>query len=314
MAASTSKTRYGIHEWFGKPVSELTKVERNDYLKAAVNKNTSLHRCPFAAALTREATCSKPGGVCTLRKYESVGGGQVAVSADPPVTVCPQRFLQNLELLRWAGEVMLQTPHPIAIKEIPFLAKLDKDDTEEGDGKKAGRIDWVLVHPDTSTLLKWCAIETQAVYFSGKSMNSEFKNWASARPGLMPFPAETRRPDYRSSGPKRLAPQLQVKVPELRNWGAKTAVIVDEFFFAQMSELPELRGTKTDRLANADVVWLVAKYEDDKLVPAKAVFARLDDSIRALNATRPIGKTAFEAEIHHTLLDPRKAGRRVFKL
>ncbi len=209
---------------------------------------------------------------------------------------------------------MLQTRHPIAIKEMPFLAKLGKDEVDETDGRKAGRIDWVLVHPDTSAALKWCAVESQAVYFSGRSMVSEFENWANVMPGFMPFPAETRRPDYRSSGPKRLAPQLQVKVPELRNWGAKTAVIVDEYFFAEMSALPELRGTEADRLANADVVWLVAKYANDTLVPSKAVFSRLDDSIRALNATRPIGKTAFEAEIQCTLLDSKKIGRRVFKL
>ncbi len=209
---------------------------------------------------------------------------------------------------------MLQSSHPIAIKEIPFLAKLDKDAADEGDGKKAGRIDWVLVHPKTKAGLKWCAIESQAVYFSGRSMVSEFENWAVAKPGVMPFPAETRRPDYRSSGPKRLAPQLQVKVPELRNWGAKTAVIVDEFFFSEMSALPELRGSADDRLANADVVWLVAKYENGKIVPSKSVFSRLDDSIRALNATRPVGKTAFEAEIQSTLQDAKKLGRRVFKL
>jgi hypothetical protein len=306
-------SRYGIYEWFGEPVSEITKAQRVQRLKSAVDKNILAHRCPFAGALIPDATCSKPGGVCTLRRYENVSG-KVTISPEPPVTVCPQRFLQDLGLLRWAGEVMLQSRHPIAIKEIPFLAKLDKEDADEGEGKKAGRIDWVLVHPKADASLKWCAIESQAVYFSGRAMLSEFENWANAKSKSMPFPTETRRPDYRSSGPKRLAPQLQVKVPELRNWGAKTAVIVDEFFFSEMSALPELRGSQSDRLANADVVWLVAKYENGRLVPSRTVFSRLDDSIRALNATRPVGKTAFEAEIQSTLNDQKKTGRRVFRL
>ena len=313
MTTTSTKARYGIHEWFGISVSKLTAAQRNQHLKSAVAKNVLAHACPFAAALIPDATCSKPGGVCTLRKYEEIDG-HVTVSAEAPVTVCPQRFLQDLNLLRWAGSVMLQSDHPIAIKEIPFLAKLDKNDSDDGDGKKAGRIDWVLVHPKTKAGLKWCAIESQAVYFSGRSMVSEFESWAIAKPGSTPFPTETRRPDYRSSGPKRLAPQLQVKVPELRNWGAKTAVIVDEYFFSQMSALPELRGSTDDRLANADVVWLVAKYENGKLIPSRTVFSRLDDSIRALNATRPVGKTAFEAEIQSTLHDAKKLGRRVFRL
>ena len=313
MTTTTKKLRYGIYEWFGKPIAEQTRAQRKQHLKSAIDKDILAHPCPFAAALAPDATCSKPGGVCTLRRYEEVAG-QVTVSAEPPVTVCPQRFLQDLTLLRWAGEVMLQSGHPIAMKEIPFLAKLSKEDSDEGDGKKAGRIDWVLLHPKTKAKLKWCAIESQAVYFSGRSMTSEFENWVNVKPGVIPFPTETRRPDYRSAGPKRLAPQLQVKVPELRNWGAKTAVIVDDFFFSEMSTLPELRGSEDDRLANADVVWLVAKYENDKLVPSKSVFSRLDDSIRALNATRPVGKTAFEAEIQAALQDAKKVGRRVFRL
>lgn len=159
MNSPTRAARYGIYEWFGKPVSDQTKAMRSQHLERAVSKSTLMHPCPFAAALNSDATCSKPGGVCTIRKYESVSG-QVAVSSEPPVTVCPQRFLQKLELLRWAGEVMLQTRHPIAIKEIPFLAKLDKADADEAQGKKAGRIGWVLVHPDTTGALKWCPIET----------------------------------------------------------------------------------------------------------------------------------------------------------
>ena len=52
----------------------------------------------------------------------------------------------------------------------------------------------------------------QAVYFSGKSMENDFvqmRTWTG--PGLL-FPQVQRRPDFRSSGPKRLMPQLQIKV------------------------------------------------------------------------------------------------------
>ena len=314
MATGAMKVRYGIGEWFGRDVTGLNRVQRGANLALAQNKSTLTAACPFAAALNPQATCSKPGGVCTIRKYEQRGKGAVA-NSDQPVTVCPQRFLQGAKLLLWAAKVMLGTDHPLLIKEIPFLAKLTKNSTQPAeDSKKAGRIDWVLVHPDKKNSLRWCAVETQAVYFSGLAMGSEFQSWADAKVGAIPYPTEVRRPDYRSSGPKRLAPQLRVKVPELRNWGAKTAVIVDEYFFAQMSDLQEQVGEPADQLANAEVVWLVARYERGELVPGRVLYARLEDSIRALNATRPVGKLAFEEEIRRLLSDPKKLGKRVFKL
>jgi hypothetical protein len=53
-------------------------------------------------------------------------------------------------------------------------------------------------------------------------MENDFKvmrEWIG--PGV-PFPAVQRRPDFRSSGPKRLMPQLQIKVPTISRWGRRT--------------------------------------------------------------------------------------------
>jgi hypothetical protein len=65
------------------------------------------------------------------------------------------------------------------------------------------------------------------VYFYGASMTAEFKMLRYHEAAGVPFLAG-HRPDYRSSGPKRLMPQLQIKVPSLRRWGKKMAVVVDE--------------------------------------------------------------------------------------
>src|SRR3970282_1174863 len=105
---------------------------------------------------------------------------------------------------------------------------------------EVGRIDSVLVNTN-SQRLEWGALEMQAVYFSGKSMENDFRvmrNWKG--PGL-PFPAVHRRPDFRSSGPKRLMPQLQIKVPTLRRWGKKMAVVVDRSFFQAMGTMRTVR-------------------------------------------------------------------------
>jgi len=95
-----------------------------------------------------------------------------------------------------------------------------------------GTFDNLLVVPNTEPL-QWCAIEKQAVYFSGDRMNRDFEGVLSYRGRGIPFPAGKRRPDYRSSGPKRLMPQLQMKVPWFRRWGKKMAVVVDVDFFQE---------------------------------------------------------------------------------
>src|SRR5712692_9888403 len=123
---------------------------------------------------------------------------------------------------------MLGTQTPRVIREIPFLQKLREEVPQEGDEKPGegdfiGRIDNILVHPDMTAGLNWCALEMQAVYFSGKSMQWEFRD-IEEHPEELRFPVKNRHPDFRSSGPKRLLPQLQTKVPELTTWGKKMAI------------------------------------------------------------------------------------------
>lgn len=310
-------SRYGIHEWFGTDVSAMTPNQRQIAARDSLAAELPAVRCPHMQPLRSEFNCSKKGGVCSIRQYERSADTGAVTAVGVPVTVCPQRLVQGGALLRWAGEVLLGTQQPIAIKEIPFLAKLGaaEEADAEASERKAGRIDWVLVHPDTSRSFTWCAVETQAVYFSGKAMNSEYESFASVQGDALPYPMHVRRPDYRSSGPKRLAPQLQVKVPELRAWGAKTAVIVDEYFFGEMSALEEVRGRHAaDKLNNAEVVWLVAKNTQNRLVADRVVYARLDESVRALNATQPIGQEAFVQALRAAIDDPKMAGRKVFRL
>src|SRR5204863_1798236 len=116
-----------------------------------------------------------------------------------------------------------------------------------------GRIDNVLVHT-TRDPMHWCALEIQAVYFSGAAMGREFKLVQTFTGEGLPFPAANRRPDYRSSGPKRLMPQLQTKVPSLRRWGKKMAVVVDEAFFRALGPMDHVPD-----ISNCDIAWFIAK-------------------------------------------------------
>src|SRR5207249_2455188 len=173
---------------------------------------------------------------------------------------------------------LLQTSDPIVLGQIGFLDRLrpeEPPDDQNDDGRDfIGRIDNVLVHPSRSPM-DWCALELQAVYFSGKSMRNEFKMLSATEEGAMPYPAAHRRPDWRSSGPKRLLPQLQTKVPTIRTWGKKMAVLIDEAFFGSLVGLEPER-----HLSNAEIVWFVVKYALKsnrwKLTPKEVAFSQLD--------------------------------------
>ena len=112
----------------------------------------------------------------------------------------------------------------------------------------------------------------------------------------LPFPAKHRRPDWRSSGPKRLLPQLQTKVPTIRTWGKKLAVVIDEAFFGSLVGLDRER-----HLSNAEIVWFVVGYDPTPsgwtLVPRDVVFTKLDASVKSLTGGVPLSKERFEEQL-----------------
>src|ERR1700681_998515 len=98
---------------------------------------------------------------------------------------------------------------------------------------------------------------------------------------LLPFPFANRHPDYRSSAPKRLMPQLQIKVPSLRRWGKKMAVVVDQDFFRNMGPMQAARD-----VSNCDVIWFVVKFDESqgeaRIVPDMIHLTTLEHSVEGL--------------------------------
>jgi hypothetical protein len=340
----TAAARYGIAEWFGKDITTLAPEERQAFGRLAVKQSETAVRdladappCPFLSTLLPGARCNKKGGVCSIRKYapgpEKTG---VTVPGDKIVTVCPTRFIQNIDqdksLFVWISEKMLDTNRPILVKETPFLRKISDarqpvaatqdievaEDVvaEEEEEKKAGRIDWIVVNPSSmgANELEWAAVETQALYFSGGKMMVEFQAYAAA-PAPLLFPVGKRRPDYRSSGPKRLSPQLDVKVPVLGAWGKKVAVVIDRYFFENMNKLDEVytRGDERARRDNAAIVWFIVDYDENlHLRAAEVHYTTLDSSRKALNATEPLAKSDFTANLKSVINNPNRSNK-VFK-
>ncbi len=168
------------------------------------------------------------------------------------------------------------------------------------DGDAVGMIDKVLVNAAGETL-KWCALEMQAVYFSGKSMENDFSVMRSWQGPGIPFPRVQRWPDFRSSGPKRLMPQLQIKVPTISRWGRKMAVVVDLAFWKSLGEIREVRD-----LSNSEIVWFVVSYAESKngrfsLARHEVHYTTLSHAIEGLTGGTPMSLENFENEIRARL-------------
>lgn len=153
--------RYGIGELFG---HNLEGLSFNDIQQLGLAAITPKKRqsCRF-----RGSVCNKAGGVCTLRIYEKYGDIAKPCS-DDLVALCPCRFLEDGTVFSWVARELLDATSPMVLSELPFLV------SKTGKKQKAvGKIDNVLVAPKT-VRLSWCALEMQAVYFSGKAMKSDF--------------------------------------------------------------------------------------------------------------------------------------------
>lgn len=295
--SKSPKARFGIGEWYGAALPALAQEDRRRFaeIQCLPKSKRPILPCPFQ----ENTDCSKAGGVCSLRLYEiSAETGKVEpVGGEPGLlrTVCPSRFEEGQIIYQWVAETILGASDPVVLDEIGFLETPPTPEIETVPSD-VGRIDNVLVAPQ-SRPLSWCALEVQAVYFQGRAMKYDFEDIRDNPGNRLPFPRVLRRPDYRSSGPKRLMPQLQIKVPSLRRWGKKMAVVVDKSFFMAMG-----RMRAVPHISNCDVVWFVVGYEKSEngrfhLVKDDVHFTTLEDSVEGLTAGVPVSLDTFEKRI-----------------
>lgn len=194
-----ARHRYGVGEWYGKSFVHLAPGERKRLARIQFldQKDRPTLLCPFRSRAHNEVSCTKEGGVCSIRLYQqeretgfvSVPSGQGGSLA----TTCPYRFQQDGAVFKWIGETLLGHPSPLIVGELGFL-ELDTDETggDDSQAEEVGRIDNVLVHPSRDPI-HWCALEMQAVYFSGGPMSQEFRILRSYAKRSLPFPAAHRR-------------------------------------------------------------------------------------------------------------------------
>ena len=186
---------------------------------------------------------------------------------------------------------------PLVAREVRFL--LAANGGEESEPDAVGRIDMVLVNP-SADLLRWCALEIQAVYFSGGKMGDDLAEMRVWTANTIPFPIRHRRPDFRSSGPKRLMPQLQIKVPTLRRWGKKMAVVVDRAFWQSLGRMDDVGD-----VSNCDIAWFIVdwKQRGDRLELRRChvQYTTLEHAVVGLTGGRPVTQTEFESAVREKL-------------
>ena len=297
--------RYGIAEVFGRPIDRLDKGERDVLLEQALHSPVrESPECPFRlpsqAGLTR---CSKRHGICSIRRYRNDAGvaRRLPDADDSPTITCPFRFHEGLTVFRWIARELIRTPEALLVKEVGFLdAPVGSSEEADGEEEVVGRIDMILLDPKSLQRepLSWCAVELQAVYFSGPNMAQELAHVLQHRSDSMPFPSRIRRPDYRSSAPKRLMPQLQIKVPTLRRWGKKMAVVVDRHFYQWMGEMERERD-----ISSGDIAWFVVDLEESEPSGPYSIrgnalhLTTLERAVEGLTGGRPLALGDFEERI-----------------
>lgn len=301
--------RFGIGEWYGRSFINLTIPERQQFAGIAIKQTkANAPTCPFKPQTEKTTLCTKKGGICSLRLYEATASGACSpVKGDDGKLriTCPHRFKQNGTVFSTVATKMLGIPNPKVATEVRFLqrhsvgvAELDISDasTDERKSEDVGNIDVVLVDTE-KPYLDWCALEIQAVYFSGEKMGSLFDHISTFTSPSIPFPDKVRRPDYRSSGPKRLMPQLQIKVPTLRRWGKKMAVVVDVPWFNT-----NVVGVETvSDLSNADIAWFLVDFDEGTdpvtLTMAGIQLQTLERAVEGLTGGFPVSLDTFEKKI-----------------
>ncbi len=295
-ALRSPRSRFGIGEWYGGRLHCLDPAQRS-LLAATAQKPgqegfgaatapSALDRCPFRAG---KPHCSKAGGVCSLQRYERIGEHRSGAPVGEPVITCPHRFEEDQLLLRWLAEIVGFDPDAIEFaREVPFM----RNNVTQ---RPAGKLDWIIAQRRGGAL-EWVPLEVQAVYFSGKKMETDFQELQHDPAAAPPFPREVRRPDWRSSSAKRLMPQLQVKAPTMRRWGKKIAVAIDKPFFEAIGGQSERPSRDLD---DGDIVWLVPEMAERdgrlRLVRGHWEVLTLEQSSQKLLSADTVSRSEFES-------------------
>jgi hypothetical protein len=247
--------------------------------------------CPFRDTPCTKSSKIEPIGVCSL------SDGKYAAS------LCPVRFLEDGRIFTDAAEIAFGKSVSFGVFPEVRVLKID----ETADSKKIGKVDFILGHIVDGKIADFAAMEVQAVYFSGNKIGPAM-NYFLENGRLDPVDSE-RRPDFRSSAQKRLAPQLLIKVPVFRRWGKKFFVAVDSQFFGS---IPEFKHTP---LHSSEIIWLNYPIENTgtayKIQAPEVIGSVWDDVANSLREGLAPDKLEIIQELQLKLSGPMKTRPRM---
>ncbi len=246
--------------------------------------------CPFRDSPCTKSSIKDPIGICSL----SAGKDAAAL--------CPVRFLEDDRIftdaakLAFGAGVQFGVFPEVRILKLPGAGK-------NGADRKIGKVDFLLGKIENRKVVDFCAVEVQAVYFSGTTIRPPLEYFLKHHD--LDLANSERRPDFRSSAQKRLVPQLQLKVPVFRRWGKKFFVVVDTQFFGALPRF----GKTTE--ANSELTWLnypIRKTSNGsyKLEEPDIIFSEWDDVINALREGVPPDPSEIIDELEKKLRSKKK--------
>ena len=249
-----------LGEVFGYPVSnnsERAKRYREDRL------------CPFNNIVPN---CTKdkakdPLGVCCV----NTGAGSVIT--------CPVRFREDWIIAHDAASFFFD-------KGVKWTS-LGEVRLNEGNGRSAGNIDYVLVsYDEKGTILNFASLEVQAVYISGNLRNPFESYMNNPTTNFLWEGANFPKPDYLSSSRKRLVPQMLFKGGIFNAWGKKQAVALQKSFYETLPKMPTVDQSE------AEIAWMLYDLvlnDDSKKLELKLIETKYTDFNSALiHVTSPV--------------------------
>jgi len=246
--------------------------------------------CPFRNSPCTKSSIKNPIGICSLSPGEEAAA------------LCPVRFLEDDRIFTDAANLAFGTGVQFGVFPEVRILKLPRAG-KNGTDRKIGKVDFLLGKIDGSQVVDFCAVEVQAVYFSGTTIRPPLEFYLKHHE--LDSANSERRPDFRSSAQKRLVPQLQLKVPVFRRWGKKFFVVVDTQFFGA---LPQFGKTTA---ANSELTWLnypIRKTPTGgyKLVAPDVVYSEWDEVQNALREGEPPDPSEIVDELEKKLRDKQK--------
>lgn len=246
--------------------------------------------CSFRDSPCTKSSIKNPIGICSL----STGKEAAAL--------CPARFLEDDRIFTDAANQAFGAGVRFGVFPEVRILKLP-DAGKNGADRKIGKVDFLLGKIENGQVVDFCAVEVQAVYFSGTTIRPPLEYYLKHRE--LDIANSERRPDFRSSAQKRLVPQLQLKVPVFRRWGKKFFVVVDTQFFRA---LPLFSRTTA---GNSELTWLNYPIQKSssgsyKLEGPEIIFSEWEDVINALREGVPPDPSEIIGELEKKLRNNRK--------